>query len=31
MLLAFWLTVLGIVIAGLIFGAGWLYTMKGKF
>ena len=30
-LLAFWLTVLGLVLAALIAGAIWLYTMKGKF
>ena len=30
-LLGFWLTVLGFVVAGMIVGAAWLYTMKGKF
>lgn len=30
-LLGFWLTVLGFVLAGMIAGAAWLYTMKGKF
>ena len=30
-LLGFWLTVLGFVVAGMIAGAAWLYTMKGKF
>jgi hypothetical protein len=30
-LLGFWLSVLAVVLAGLIAGAVWLYTMKGKF
>jgi hypothetical protein len=30
-LLGFWLTVLAVLIAGIIAGAAWLYTMKGKF
>jgi hypothetical protein len=29
-LLGFWLTVLGFVVAVMIVGAAWLYTMKGK-
>lgn len=30
-LLGFWLSVLGVVIAGMIAGAVWLYSMKGRF
>jgi hypothetical protein len=30
-LLGFWLSVLAVVLAGIIAGAVWLYTMKGKF
>jgi len=30
-LLGFWISVLGFVVAGMIVGAAWLYTMKGKF
>ena len=30
-LLGFWLTVLSFVVTGMIVGAAWLYTMKGKF
>jgi hypothetical protein len=30
-LLGFWLTVLAVVVTGIIVGATWLYTMKGKF
>lgn len=30
-LLGFWLAVLAVVLAGIIAGAVWLYTMKGKF
>jgi hypothetical protein len=30
-LLGFWLSVLAVVLAGLIAGSVWLYTMKGKF
>lgn len=30
-LLVFWLTVLGFVLAALIAGAVWLYTVKGRF
>jgi hypothetical protein len=30
-LLGFWLAVLGFIVAGMIVGAAWLYTMKGKF
>ena len=30
-LLAFWLTVLAVVVTGTIVGAAWLYSMKGKF
>jgi hypothetical protein len=29
-MLGFWITVLGFVVAGMIVGAAWLYTMKGK-
>jgi hypothetical protein len=30
-LLAFWLSVLAVIIAAMIAGAVWLYTMRGKF
>lgn len=30
-LLGFWLSVLAVIVAGMIAGAVWLYTMKGKF
>lgn len=30
-LLGFWITILGFVVAGMIVGAAWLYTMKGKY
>jgi hypothetical protein len=30
-LLGFWLTVLATVVTGMILGAAWLYSMKGKF
>lgn len=30
-LLGFWLTILGFVVAGMIVGSAWLYMMKGKF
>jgi anion-transporting ArsA/GET3 family ATPase len=30
-LLGFWLTVLATVVTGMIIGAAWLYSMKGKF
>ena len=30
-MLGFWITVLGFVVAGMIVGAAWLYTMKGKY
>jgi hypothetical protein len=30
-LLAFWLAVLAVVVTGMVVGAAWLYTMKGRF